>query len=411
MKTAPLNVQKMIEEVESIFHREGFPNELQIEVPEDMPAVLADKPKLIQVLTHLLANAAKFSPASAPITLSAEYDDLFATLRVQDQGRGIRKAKLHSLFLRPSESQQAPDYGPLHFGLAIAKKILEAHGGRIWADSEGEERGTTFSFTIPVAQQELERTTNAQKLLGNKRPSLVVRRGPRTSIMGVDDDPQVLRLLKALMEDAGYRFVGASDATQAVKLAQEEEPELILLDVRLPGASGFDVLELLREVSDSPVIFLSVSTQEDDIIHGLQLGADDYVSKPFSPPELLARIESALRRRPEPHAKDRAVSIDGLTVNFAERRVTVDGRDVQLSATEYKLLRELIAHAGLVLTNSQILQRVWGPNYEGEVALVRTFIRNLRQKLGDDALHPRYIVTHPGIGYRMAKPTQAPGDS
>jgi two-component system KDP operon response regulator KdpE len=198
--------------------------------------------------------------------------------------------------------------------------------------------------------------------------------------------------------------VAARDPPEAMKLAQEEEPELILLDVRLPGATGFDLFQRLRKVSDSSVIFLSVSSREDDIVRGLQLGGDDYISKPFSPPELLARVELALRRRPESHTNDKAVSIDGLTVNFAERRVVLDGEEVQLSATEYKLLSELAAHAGLVLTHSQILQRVWGPNYEGEVALVRTFIRNLRQKLNDDAVHSRYIITHPGIGYRMARP-------
>jgi two-component system KDP operon response regulator KdpE len=126
------------------------------------------------------------------------------------------------------------------------------------------------------------------------------------------------------------------------------------------------------------------------------------MSKPFAAGA--GRIELALRRRPESHANDKAVSIDGLTVNFAERRVTLDGEEIQLSATEYKLLSELVAHAGLVLTHSQILQRVWGPNYGGEVALVRTFIRNLRQKLGDDAIHSRYIITHPGIGYRWQGP-------
>jgi len=401
LKTAPLNISNVLEEAESIFHRSGFPNELQVEVPEFVLPVLADKPRLLRVLTHLLANAAKFSTASAPIVLSVEYGDLFATVHIKWQGHGVPEARLHSLLYRSSESKRSGN-GPLHFGLAISRKIVEAHGGRIWASSEGE--GSTFSFSIPVAQQQPESRAMMRTLLGGKGPSSVIRRGSRTTIMGVDDDPQTLKLVRTFIEEAGYRFVAATGPAQALKLVQEEEPALVLLDIRLPGSNGFELLQRIRKVSDSPVIFLSVSTQQDDIVRGLQLGGDDYIFKPFSPPELLARIESVLRRRPEPRAADEVVIVDGLEVDLAKRMVTRDGKEVSLSATEYKLLHELALHAGLVLTHRQILHRVWGPEYESEVEIVRAFIRNLRQKLGDNARHPRYIITHPGIGYRLVKP-------
>ena len=190
-----------------------------------------------------------------------------------------------------------------------------------------------------------------------------------------------------------------------MKLVEMEEPDIILLDLRLPGVSGLDLLQRIREFSDVPIIFLTASSRDEDTVSALKLGADDYVTKPFSPSELLARIEAALRRRALPGMAERRPSfvVDGLEINFAERRVTLRGQEVSLSATEYKLIYELATHAGQVLTYDQILQRVWGEEYHGETEIVRSFVRNLRRKLGDDAKNPRYILTERQTGYRMAK--------
>jgi two-component system KDP operon response regulator KdpE len=185
-----------------------------------------------------------------------------------------------------------------------------------------------------------------------------------------------------------------------------EEPDLLLLDLMMPGIGGFELLKQVREFSGIPVIFLSARDRDQDTVRALQMGADDFITKPFSPSELLARIEATLRRRvlsDQMEVRPDLVLGD-LTLNFVRRQVTVKGQPVALSATEYKILYELASHAGMVLTHGQILQRVWGPEYSGETELVRSFIRNLRRKLGDEARNPRYIFTEPQVGYRMASP-------
>jgi two-component system KDP operon response regulator KdpE len=233
-----------------------------------------------------------------------------------------------------------------------------------------------------------------------------VRRGQRPRVLAVDDELPILRYLQHSLDQAGYQCVVTSDPSQVTKFVEMEQPDLILLDLRLPGVSGFDLLARIREFSAAPVIFLTASDSSEDTVRALKLGADDYVTKPFAPSELLARIEAALRRRSLPGAGGDTrppFTVKDLTVNFAERRVILDGKDIALSATEYKLLFELATHAGLVLTFDQILQRVWGAEYAGETELVRSFIRNLRHKLNDDAKNPRFILTERQIGYRMVK--------
>ena len=234
----------------------------------------------------------------------------------------------------------------------------------------------------------------------------VSRAGERTRILAVDDEPQILRYLQRSLDEAGYQPIVTSDPSRVAELVELEEPDLILLDLMLPGTDGFALLRRIREFSGVPVIFLTASNKEEDTVRALKMGADDYITKPFSPSELLARIEAVLRRRLLPDVMEARAPyvLDDLTINFAERNVTVGGRTVSLSATEYKLLYELAIHAGRVLTHDQILQRVWGLEYSGETGLLRSFIRNLRRKLGDDARHPRFILTEPQVGYRMPKP-------
>ena len=177
----------------------------------------------------------------------------------------------------------------------------------------------------------------------------------------------------------------------------------------LPGVSGFKLLERIREVSGVPVIFLSARDDEEDMVRALKMGADDYITKPFSPSELLARIEACIRRRVMPDKVEvrPSLTLDEMTIDYGARRVSLSGEEVPLTATEYKLLYELSVNAGRVLTHDQILRRVWGPDYSGESQLVRAIIRNLRRKLGDDARCHRFIFTMPQVGYHMAKPAGA----
>jgi DNA-binding response OmpR family regulator len=177
----------------------------------------------------------------------------------------------------------------------------------------------------------------------------------------------------------------------------------------LPGVTGWDLLGSIRAFSDVPVIFLTARETRDDMVRALKMGGDDYITKPFSESELLARIEAVLRRRMMPGIAEATptYTLDGLTINFGGRRVIVDGEEISLSATQYKLLYQLAKHAGRVLTYDQILQLVWGREYRGETELVRSMVRSLRHRLGDHARNPRYIFTIPQVGYRMPLPTTA----
>jgi DNA-binding response OmpR family regulator/anti-sigma regulatory factor (Ser/Thr protein kinase) len=409
--TQPASLPEIIEEARASFARNGAPQEVRLQVPEDLPRVNADRRRVSQVLVNLLSNAAKFSPSAAPIEIEIVPDPVHVTVRVRDQGRGVAEEMLPHLFKKFSQVHE--DSGSRlagsGLGLAICKGIVEAHGGRIWAESPGAGQGTTFSFTLPVAPENVAApaigttldTTQRAEHLGRVR-----RAGERTRILAVDDEARILRYLERTLEEAGYQAIATSDPAKVARLVELEEPDLLLLDLMMPGTSGFELLRQVREFSGVPVIFVTGRDRDEDTVRALRMGADDYITKPFSPSELLARIEATLRRRvlsDQVEVRPPLV-LDGLTINFVQRRVTVNGQPVSLSATEYKILYELASHAGMVLTHGQILQRVWGPEYSGETELVRSFIRNLRRKLGDEARNPRYIFTEPQVGYRMPRP-------
>ena len=407
VRPEPVDLQAILEEARATLIRTGSLHEIRLELPDGLPAVAADRARVVQVLTNLLDNAAKFSPATAPIIMTAEGDSVHVTVHVRDQGQGIPKEKLPLLFKKFSRlhDDAVQKLSGTGLGLAICKGIVEAHGGRMWAESAGEGQGSTFSFTLPVAGEKTAKTLldEAQRAghLGRVR-----RAGEKTRVLAVDDEPQVLRYVQRTLDEAGYQPIVTGEPPEVAKLVELEEPDLVLLDLRLPGTSGFELLQRIREFSGVPVIFLTASDREEDAVRALKMGADDYITKPFSPSELLARIGAALRRRLLPDVMEARPPfvLGDLTISFAERRVTVAGKGVSLSATEYKILYELAINAGRVLTHDQMLQQVWGPEYSGETELVRSFIRNLRRKLGDDARNPRFILTERQVGYRMPTP-------
>ena len=275
---------------------------------------------------------------------------------------------------------------------------MEAHGGRIWAESDGPGWGARFTFTIPVAQ---DAAIGAASLPGRSRRA----ERERERILAVDDDPQTLRYVRDALTKAGYTPVVTGDPEEVSRLMAEEEPRLVLLDLMLPGSDGMELMKEIREASDVPVIFLSVNGQEETIARAFENGADDYVVKPFSPTELVARIKAALRKReaPEWAEPSEPYVLGDLTIDYAERRVTLAGRPVQLTAIEYGLLFELSVNAGRVLTYDRLLRRVWGLRRSGDSRRVRTAAKQLRRKLGDDANNPIYILNEPSVGYRMGK--------
>lgn len=226
----------------------------------------------------------------------------------------------------------------------------------------------------------------------------------KTRVLIVDDEPETLKYVGANLKARGYDVATAADGTEALKRAEEEVFDLILLDITMPGPDGFAVCQTLRQRSTVPIIMLSARGQEKDKVKALDLGADDYITKPFGIDELLARVRTVLRRSQQDAGSSEIFSVDDLTVNFAQRRVTRGEREIKLTPTEYDLLVQLARSAGKVLSHSVLLQRVWGPEYGQESDYLWAYVRRLRRKLEDDPDHPRFLLTEPGVGYRMAAP-------
>jgi len=230
---------------------------------------------------------------------------------------------------------------------------------------------------------------------------------PPVRVLIVDDEPQIRRFLRTSLSAHGYRVIEASCGREAITLTTTERPELVLLDLGLPDMDGREVIHRLREWSTVPIIVVSVRGQETDKIEALDGGADDYVTKPFGMGELLARLRAVLRHRLHATVEEPVFSSAGLAVDLARRVVTVNGHEMKLTPKEYDLLRLLVIHAGKVMTHRHLLREVWGPASVYETHYLRVYIGQLRQKLEPDPDQPRYILTEPGVGYRLALLSEA----
>lgn len=230
-------------------------------------------------------------------------------------------------------------------------------------------------------------------------------------ILIVDDEAKMVRFVRMNLELEGYRVIEASNGMEALAHVRDDLPDLVLLDVMMPEMDGFETLARLREISTVPVIMLTVKGDEEDRIRGLELGADDYVTKPFSPRELASRIRAVLRRAemPSPVAKTVLHIDDHLQIDFRQREVIVDGERIRLRPTEYRLLYHLVNNAGWVMTHEMLLSKVWGYEYRDEAGLLRLYITYLRKKIEPDPSHPRYILTERGVGYRFVDYKGRPG--
>jgi len=222
-------------------------------------------------------------------------------------------------------------------------------------------------------------------------------------ILVVDDEPQIIKFIAMNLELEGFSVISACDGYEALEKVTREMPDLVILDVMMPDMDGFETLKRIRELSSLPVIFLSVRGQEFDRVHGLDLGADDYMTKPFSPRELVSRIRAVLRRTEARSlaSTSEIVVDDDLSINFDRRKVKVRGREIQLRPTEHRLLYQLVSNAGKLLSHETLLSRVWGPEYRDEDHYVRLYITYLRQKIEEDPKNPKYILSERGLGYRF----------
>jgi len=225
-------------------------------------------------------------------------------------------------------------------------------------------------------------------------------------ILVVDDEPRVVRLVSEILKAVGYQLMVATSGEPAIEMAALEQPALILLDIMLPrGPDGYEVCRRIREFSDVPIVMLTAKAREPDMLRGFDVGADDYLTKPFSAKELVARVKAVLRRAQRPEETVTTTLVCGeLEINFAQRSVKVRGNRVSLTHTEYALLRELALNANRVMLHHDLLTAVWGPEYRDDIDYLRAYVRYLRRKLEVDPANPRYILTSPGAGYELACP-------
>jgi two-component system KDP operon response regulator KdpE len=228
-------------------------------------------------------------------------------------------------------------------------------------------------------------------------------------ILIVEDEPRVVRLVSEILRVVGYEVVSAGSGSAALEACVLEEPDLVLLDILLPGGmDGYEICQRIREFSDVPVVMLTAKALDSDLLRGFDVGADDYLTKPFNAKELLARIRAVLKRSRRPDEVVTSILTCGdLEFNFAQRAVKVAGQPVALTRTEYGLLRQLALKPNCVQLHHELLASVWGPEYRDDVDYLRAYVRYLRRKLEPDPANPRFILTVPGIGYMLACPEEA----
>ena len=406
----PTDMEDLLDSAKEAFLGEGMRNHIRVDLAPDLPRVMVDKQRILQVLRNLLTNASEYSPDSSTIRVSASPEDVYVAISVDGEGTGVAEDRLSHLFKRFSwtdseDKGRSIEHG---LGLAICKGIVEVHGGRISVESGGPGRGARLTFTVPVVGE-----TDYSVETGSSQPTAHSRQSERDQarILAVDEDPQTLRHLRSALSEAGFTPVVTGDPDDIERLMEVEQPHLVLFDMTQPWANVVELMERIRKTSDAPVIFVSGQGSGQNIDMAFEHGAADYVVKPFTPTELVARIRAALRRRPAPVQTEppEPFVLGDLTIDYAERLVTVAGRQVQLTATEYNLLFELSAAAGRVMTYAQLLRRVWGPLYASDSRVIHTYVKQLRNKLGDDAKRPTYIFTEPRTGYHMPNPRQPLG--
>ena len=347
----PTEVTRLVDQARNTFLSGGGRRTVQIDLPPDLPRVMADRRRIVQVLNNLLSNASRHSPESSPIRIAAVHDGVHVAISITDEGRGVPSDLLPHLFRKYTRvAGGGRGIGGSGLGLAICKGLVEAHGGRIRAESGGSGLGTRFTFTLPAVEE-----AGTVVAAGVARSSSRQTRGgrERTRILVVDDDPQTLRYVRDALTAAGYSPLVTGDPREVSHLIKTKQPRLVLLDLILPGTDGIELMESLPELAELPVIFISGYGRDDTIARALETGANDYIVKPFSPTELVARVQAALRRRDEPSEPFR---LGDLAIHYEDRRATLAGRLLQLTATEYELLRVLSVNAGRVVTYESLIQ-------------------------------------------------------
>ncbi len=417
LQLSEVRISKLLEQLLERWRKNAPRHQFKLSAPTEDIIVQCDALRIEQTLNHLLNNAVAYSSMGSVIKIQLETNEVEICLSISDQGIGIAPEHLDRIFdrfYRISRGEERATGSGL--GLSIVRATIEAHGGKVWADSPGIGLGTTFFCTLPftplVETEPLDHIPLENAVASSLSGSLTLpRTGPlrlsqRSKIAVVENDARIVRYLRAHLEEQQYHVQTVSYGIQLLRQLDLEEPDIILLSTRLSDISGAEVLQRLREFSTIPVMMLCDNSDEDEHVRLLDLGADDLVLKPFSIKELLARVRVLLRRsivQGEQQTADVTFRTGELTIDYAQHQVHVQGKQVQLSRTEYKLLCTLAQNAGRVLTHELLLERVWGAEYSREVDFIWVYISRLRRKIEADPRHPRYILTVPDVGYQLVK--------
>ena len=393
----PSELASLVDRARNTFLSGGGLHTVLIDLPPDLPPVLADRRRIVQVVSNLFSNAARHAPESSPIRVAARRDGVHVALSISDEGKGVSPERLPKLFQKyTGAGDGGRELAGTGLGLAICKGLVEAHGGRIWAESGGPGQGTRVTFTLSVAE-----SVNVDPAI-TPHPAAPSGAGrEETRVLVVDDDPHMLRYVRDALTEAGYVPLLTGDHRELVRILRSEKPQLVVLDLVLPETDGIQLLETIPDLADLPVIFISAYGRDETIVRAFEAGAADYIVKPFSTTELTARIRAALRRRADPDP----FVLGELAIRYDERRVSVAGRPVELTTSEFELLRVLSLNAGRVADYESLLRRVSGRKEDRDARnALRTLVKSLRHKLGDTVADPTYILTERGVGYRMPRP-------
>lgn len=384
----------------------------ELALPGEVPSIMADMKRVQQCLNLLLEAAVWLSPEGGTVRVDVRprRDDVVVSVR--QFGRAAPESDLGEIFelfyAPPTGSGESVGGG---LGLALAREIVERHGGRVWAEMPPSGPGMVLFAAWPfvpnvvsvgaVAPDSVAMMTGEGAVVST-RP-VAVRERPVALVL--DSDPRMVRYLRANLDAQQYRPIVAGDPDEAFHLVDVEEPDVVLLDAESFGMSSAELVGKFRAYTEAPIVVLTRRYDADECVSLLDLGAADYVAKPFHLDELFARVRAAVRTQAShQHAVVESVFQTGdLLIDFAQRAVVVDGRNVSLSKTEFKVLRELARHAGMVLSHETLLERVWGPAYREEIEFVWVYMRRLRRKIEPDPSVPRYILTAPGVGYRLVR--------
>ncbi|MFC2027172.1 ATP-binding protein [Chloroflexota bacterium] len=368
---------------------------LTLDLPTSAPQVQLDVSRIQQVLLNLLSNAIKFTPQKGTIKLKAREKESSIIIEVQDTGHGISKEQQQRVFEPYRRLASAGrQTGGLGLGLALCKTLIELHGGEIWVRSH-VGKGATFGFSLPLEH-------SIQQAVGSSIEGYLWK------VLIIEDEQEIIDSVSLAFEKdwPEAELISVLFGRSGLDLVESEEPDIVLLDLELPDTDGIEVLKSIRLFSSVPVIILSVRQGESDMIRGLELGANDYITKPFRKKELLSRLKVQLRNRMSTR-EESPIICGSLCLDPTTFQLTYGGREISLTVVEGRIMQQLMTNAGHVTTHARLAEAVWGDDHNdsrGTVESLRVYIRYLRRKLEVDSSKPRLILTKSGVGYSLAKP-------